>query len=135
MSFSLLCTARPETVRSLITIFLFLSILIQTFSWFFYDAAYVLNKDYIAGKLCVNKDKPAMHCNGKCFLAKQQQKEEQQNDKSADNRKEKFEIQFFSLPSAINLETVVFRNDIIYSNRVNFSLPEFYSSVFHPPSA
>lgn len=30
-----------------------------------------LNRDYIARVLCVNRDKPQMHCNGKCHLAKQ----------------------------------------------------------------
>jgi len=121
-------------LKNLITIFLLLAILIQTFSWFVYDAVYVLNKDYIAAKLCINKDKPAMHCNGKCFLAKQQQKEEQQNDRSANTKKEKFEIQFFSLPSAVNLQIVFSGNDIMYNEYIIFSLPGFHTSVFHPPA-
>ena len=32
---------------------------------------YELNKKYIAEVLCENKDKPEMHCNGKCHLKKQ----------------------------------------------------------------
>lgn len=31
-------------------------------------AYYRLNHRYIATQLCVNRDRPAMHCNGKCFL-------------------------------------------------------------------
>lgn len=31
---------------------------------------YVVNYDYIVKNLCVNRDKPKMHCNGKCYLAK-----------------------------------------------------------------
>ncbi|WP_229239682.1 hypothetical protein [Echinicola soli] len=43
---------------------------------------YVLNKEYIAENLCINRDKPEMHCDGKCFLAEklkeaQDQKEQQ----------------------------------------------------------
>ena len=30
-----------------------------------------LNRDYVARVLCINRDKPALHCNGKCHLAKQ----------------------------------------------------------------
>ena len=30
-----------------------------------------LNRDYVARVLCINRDKPQMHCNGKCHLAKQ----------------------------------------------------------------
>jgi len=32
---------------------------------------YVINYDYIANTLCVNKAKPQMHCNGKCHLMKE----------------------------------------------------------------
>jgi hypothetical protein len=32
---------------------------------------YGVNYDYISTVLCVNKDKPEMHCNGKCHLAKE----------------------------------------------------------------
>ncbi|WP_177229064.1 hypothetical protein [Pustulibacterium marinum] len=31
---------------------------------------YAVNYDYIATVLCINKDKPQMHCNGKCHLTK-----------------------------------------------------------------
>lgn len=32
---------------------------------------YYMNKHYISQNLCVNKDKPELHCDGKCYLAKQ----------------------------------------------------------------
>ena len=32
---------------------------------------YFLNYDYIVNVLCVNKDKPEMHCDGKCYLRKE----------------------------------------------------------------
>lgn len=35
---------------------------------------YLLNKDYIAKNLCVNKDKPKSCCKGKCHMVKQLQK-------------------------------------------------------------
>ncbi|MAU15066.1 MAG: hypothetical protein CMH46_05945 [Muricauda sp.] len=43
---------------------------------------YVVNQDYIAEYLCVNKDKPMLNCNGKCYLSKmlqEEQNEKQQN--------------------------------------------------------
>ncbi len=39
---------------------------------------YALNQDYIAEFLCVNKDKPQLQCNGKCHLAKQIEKQQEQ---------------------------------------------------------
>ena len=35
---------------------------------------YYANYDYIANVLCENKDKPALSCNGKCYLVKQAKK-------------------------------------------------------------
>ena len=32
---------------------------------------YTFNYEYISKVLCINKDKPAMHCNGKCHLMKE----------------------------------------------------------------
>jgi hypothetical protein len=48
-------------------------------------ADYLLNRDYIAKILCINRDKPEMKCNGKCHLAKQLKKQdaaEGQSEKS-----------------------------------------------------
>ena len=42
---------------------------------------YILHKKYYAEVLCVNKDKPKMHCNGKCHLKKElKEKENNQNN-------------------------------------------------------
>ena len=34
-------------------------------------ASYVIQYDYIVNELCVNKDDPSKHCNGKCHLMKE----------------------------------------------------------------
>lgn len=43
---------------------------------------YEFNKEFIIKNYCVNKDRPQLHCDGKCYLAKKlkaaQEKEEQQ---------------------------------------------------------
>ncbi len=43
---------------------------------------YILNQDYIAEFLCINKDKPELQCNGKCHLVKEIEKQ-QKNDANA----------------------------------------------------
>ncbi len=53
---------------SIITVFLFLISLIRPVLPV-YD--YFLNYNYIVNVLCVNKDKPEMHCDGKCYLKKE----------------------------------------------------------------
>lgn len=32
---------------------------------------YAVNYDYIAKVLCINKSRPEIHCNGKCYLSKE----------------------------------------------------------------
>ncbi len=36
-----------------------------------YIVYYELNVEYIVAKYCINKEKPQLHCDGKCHLAKQ----------------------------------------------------------------
>lgn len=31
--------------------------------------AFYLNQEYISSVLCINKDRPELHCDGKCFLS------------------------------------------------------------------
>lgn len=38
---------------------------------------YILHKKYYAEVLCKNKDKPMMHCNGKCHLKKELKEQEE----------------------------------------------------------
>ncbi|PJJ59328.1 hypothetical protein [Hymenobacter chitinivorans] len=45
-------------------------ILLQTFSRELVVVDYQLHKERITELFCVNKDKPKLHCNGKCHLAK-----------------------------------------------------------------
>ena len=40
---------------------------------------YVLNQDYIAEFLCINKEKPELQCNGKCHLVKQLEEQQKSN--------------------------------------------------------
>jgi hypothetical protein len=49
---------------------------------------YLANVDYIKEYFCVNKDKPMLHCDGTCFLAKkiaESKKKEQSNRLPVDN--------------------------------------------------
>ena len=41
---------------------------------------YAINKDFIANVLCINKDKPALKCNGKCHLKKELKKASDTNE-------------------------------------------------------
>lgn len=47
-----------------------------------YMAYFELNIDYIIETYCINKDKPQLNCDGKCFLAKQLNMQTDENEES-----------------------------------------------------
>jgi hypothetical protein len=55
-------------------------------------AYYHINKQYITEKLCINKNKPSVGCNGHCYLSKQLKKAEEGERKQLNILKEKDEI-------------------------------------------
>jgi hypothetical protein len=96
---------------------------------------YTVNKNYIANTLCENRDKPKLHCNGKCQLAKKIAAEEDQNNKtSSGNSLAKAFPDFCpgsNLPvSAIFSTTIkiVYNNFYLLKHSTGVS-----TSVFHPP--
>lgn len=68
-------------MKSIISILLALLILLQSFSkvWIFFS--FKINQDYIAKVLCINRDKPELHCNGKCVLMQRIKAEEEKEKK------------------------------------------------------
>ncbi|MBK9935003.1 MAG: hypothetical protein IPP61_03630 [Cytophagaceae bacterium] len=44
---------------------------------------YQLRKDFIVRNYCINKNRPEMHCNGKCYLARQIKKAQENDEKQA----------------------------------------------------
>ncbi|HTM66007.1 MAG TPA: hypothetical protein VL093_06795 [Flavipsychrobacter sp.] len=93
---------------------------------------YVMNEQTIADKYCVNKDKPQLHCNGKCHLKKQLDKTGQGTKDQ--NKVDKTEWTVFILPQKFYAKTFFY--PIVKS--INISRHNDYSflfirSVFHPP--
>jgi len=48
---------------------------------------YLANVEYITAYFCENKDKPMLHCNGTCYLAKKiaESKKKEQSNRPVDN--------------------------------------------------
>ncbi|WP_439556479.1 hypothetical protein [Dyadobacter sp.] len=44
---------------------------------------YEIRKDYISKALCINRDRPKLNCNGKCYLAKKLAEAEKQQERQA----------------------------------------------------
>ena len=53
---------------------------------------YVVNYEYVSKVLCINKDKPKMHCNGKCHLMKELAKASDAEKPFSSDKKSTFQI-------------------------------------------
>ncbi|WP_109830444.1 hypothetical protein [Reichenbachiella versicolor] len=114
--------------------FLVIQLITGTLSAPFAYIDYEMRKDYIAEYLCVNKSKPMLNCNGKCFLAKKLKKasKEQQRDQK-NNLKETFSF-YNELLSEIVFVTIPIDNIIPNLNiYLKFVTKLFGHDIFHPP--
>jgi len=113
-----------------------MGILFQTFNRVLIIAQYYANQEYIAKNICENRDKPKMHCNGKCHLKKQLAKEEKEQSPSPRSQKSEEVVTLFS---SHNLYTIIEHVNIAtrksYFTYNDMRTAFFLSSVFHPPSA
>ena len=101
-------------------------------------AWYQVNKTYIAQKLCENRNKPKMHCNGKCQLRKKMQQLDQESpsNSSVPVKIDKIAILEFLLPenqASLNNPFSILKKPIIfYDKQYTF----YYSNyLLKPPRA
>ena len=93
---------------------------------------YLINQDYVAEFLCINKDVPEMQCKGKCQLAKKIEEQKQEKQKNLPR------IQLEDYPIGI-VELIKLKSKIVSVTQSSFSFFEdnysFQSTteIFRPP--
>lgn len=115
-----------------IAILLLLCSVSVSLSGFFVFAGFEMNKSYIAKELCINRDNPQLHCNGKCYLMrklKQAQDKEQKQEQS---------FQKIQLQEAITVLPFIFKQYPIATVDLRIPLTtgmpvSQMNSIFHPP--
>jgi hypothetical protein len=112
---------------------LFICLLAATFSKWFVIASFELNKNYIARTLCVNRNKPFMHCNGHCYLNKQLQKEQGQDTGTESNEKAEPDFVFFLEALTIQLPSLPVSTHKKQGYYQQAAPQEFNPTFFHPP--
>ena len=116
----------------LTAVLLIIAIVSCSFSRFFLYAGYELNKNYIAAKLCENRNKPWLHCNGKCYLIKKiKQAEEKQNAAERETQKNLVQESICEDTPEVKFFTQLIRVIAIPNNRIE--LPDGYNAIFRPP--
>jgi len=96
---------------------------------------FALRHDYIAKVLCINQDKPELQCDGKCYLAQQFKKAEDNEKKTLHNYiVTSSEISLFILPEDF-FETILEQPYYQIAEKEQVSSYAFISSTLidHPP--
>ena len=115
------------------TVFVLIAALLgSTFQRYFVYAGFELNSKYIAANFCVNRNKPWLHCNGKCyFMKKLKQAEDREKSEEGRNQKNLIQQVFYSKPSQIKFHSHILQIIPVPNGKV--SLPQVFHSIFRPP--
>jgi hypothetical protein len=122
-----------QYVKQFLAALLLFSIVCQVFSTSLLVVGFEVNQKYIVEHLCVNKDKPMMHCNGHCHLQKRLNDDEKNQNATPVNAKESFEISYCNTIE----ETTFFNQTLIGVVNTFYNqslLSPAMDSIFHPPS-
>jgi hypothetical protein len=117
-----------------ISILLLFGLLTSNFANLFVFAGFELNQKYIAAELCVNKNRPEMHCNGKCYLMKKLKQAEDKEQKQ-ERQSQKTQIQ-----DALVVTSPAFKQyalaEIKFHIPSSMGMPQsIRNSIFHPPQS
>jgi hypothetical protein len=111
---------------------LIIALITVNFSRLFVYAGFELNKTYIATTLCENRDKPLLHCNGKCyFMKKIKQAQDKENSDSRQSQKNLFQEAYFHQQINIKFQSVLLSVALIPTNHI--ALPQQERTIFQPP--
>lgn len=119
-------------LRRFLAYLLIAALVSANFSRLFIYAGFELNRNYIAAHLCENRDKPWLHCNGKCFFMKKvKQAEEKEKNDERQTQKNLFQEAFFTRKPVFRFYSQVLQVMPVPNHRV--ALPNVYLPIFQPP--
>lgn len=129
-------------MRLLASISLVLVLLSKTLYSIFWQVNFYMNQKEIAAIECVNKSRPELQCNGKCYLAKQLQKaEDNLNAKKEKNNQSLSHLKVIEASLFIPNEIVSFQlnSSFILKAKSIYNYIKLYDllsceAIFHPPS-
>lgn len=96
---------------------------------------YELRKDYIARYLCENRDRPDLHCDGQCYLAKRLHaaQEQEQNQRGQEFGRYLVELPFLPAPEPIGFPVLVVEKTASLPSYVALLPDGRFAAPFHPP--
>ncbi|MCJ8210967.1 hypothetical protein MUY27_14710 [Mucilaginibacter sp. RS28] len=113
---------------------LLLGLLCTQFSQYITVAGFNYNQKYIAAKFCINKNRPWLHCNGKCYLMKKL-KQAAEKEKAAERENLKNNLQTPYFAATAELTFVVQPTRTLFVPERPIHLPDAHLTIFQPPQA
>lgn len=119
-------------INRIVAVTLLIALLSANCSRFFVYAGFQLNQKYIAATLCENKDKPWLHCNGRCYFMK---KLKAADEKEKSNERETQKSLFQEIYT-VNNTAFLFQSNLLRTIDSPYHTPvssAFSGSIFRPP--
>jgi hypothetical protein len=120
--------------KSILAHILIITTLAANFNQLFVYAGFELNENFIVSELCVNRDRPQLHCNGKCYLMRKL-KQAEQKEKSRDRENQRSLFQQGVVVEKLSFSPLVVQLTPEYQSEIPFRLPQFAADIFQPPRA
>jgi hypothetical protein len=114
---------------------LLLAFAASTFSKAVVVVDFYANQDYIAKNLCENRDKPMLHCCGRCLLRKRLAREANQDKNNPERRSDnKQEVLFHKDQAGLNTTPIRCCSVLGYSTLPAGAPVDRTVDIFHPPA-
>lgn len=128
---------RVSIYLSTISLALVLILLVQVLDKAFIYCIYKVNIQEVIENYCVNRDKPEMHCDGKCHLSKVQTQNEDSKDNLPSHKTKNTEVTVvFIEKEAMRFAFAdVFIQTTYAKESQNLPHDFFVNCIFHPPEA
>lgn len=120
-------------MRKFTTFILLILLLLSQFSRVFVYAGFELNQKYIASTLCMNRDKPELHCNGKCYLLNKLKQAEEKEKRQEREVQKQGESPFFIVRACLPALFPLNFPRAKFCREQPFCLPEQLTEILHPP--
>ncbi len=122
-------------VKRFIALILLITFSLQSFYSASVTAWFFVNRASIAKEKCVNKEKPQLHCNGKCYLSKKLKETEEKKDENSSQQIKQWVETAPCIITSINFTLqYAYENGISYSELTDAYSFSHFSEIFHPPS-
>lgn len=121
--------------RSFTALLLLSTLMLTQFSKVFVYAGFELNEKYIVSTLCENRDKPELHCNGKCYLTRKLKQAEEKEKRQEREAQKKGAQDVFIVKSNVSIAFPLAKGRKAWFREKPFQLPENNFDIPHPPPA